>query len=828
MKKSLFLLFVLLASLVILTGCNKDKRLMNNILDDLQLGFSEGESLSIVKNNIVLPLSYGEDMIIIWESSDETTITSYGVVVRKQTDTAVTLTATMSSNDQEVTQDFRVTVLKYDPLLDDNGNEITDDVLLLLEIRDILRKSISATYLEDTIIHTPFEMYGASITWELDSEYLSNYQLGLTKIEMPFYFLEIIGLRATITKGTETVSMVTEIWIQDSAISTIKQLLDPQFIPEAFSSLYRTSGVVIGHFHLHEETSFLIQDDNSAIQVLSSSDEITNILIDYIGKEVELHLHPVFEIDPYFEFVFDDLSVLNVILINDSPTIADPVQLTLDSSTSDKIQFLNQKQTTLSNLTLVEIDSPRFDSGPLHLYFKNNEFGFRLLMVVPTAEHLTPEQLAIIMDLELGDSVQITSSFSLTENGVFHSVYASSTIIEKIDLTTDQLLDLSIDQVRVDKEFFHETHISFPDYSLSGTTISWSSSDPALVNPSTGEIKLLLYETASVTLTATFTIGNQEKTVDFPIVIGTPITPIIDLPVRSQAQFRVQGIITSGKMTTNFVTGEALFTIQEDFSGIVVVSTNSEITDLLNTNIGNKVEIRGTVANQKLFISSLELIDSSVETPKHINIDSVDLSHPTNINKYSGLLVELTSLYVLTAHANWNNTIYTIRFLHLSSRTFIEVSWDLRNAPNEATANIIKNITYGEFYNVNSSLLLGESVFNRDLSLSLSSETTIEKAVASSEDHLAVTLLFLDNAADLVVRWMPTTISDPSSFVLMAGSLGGVSITWESSDTSVINPNGSPVVTLPDSGSVIVLMTATLTLDGVEKTVYVFFVVHSQ
>lgn len=87
----------------------------------LELKFSPGDSVNSVTSNLVLEQGGENGSTIFWESSNEAVVDSYGNVERPDSDTKVTLTATIMRNDASAKKEFTVTVMAAE------NNKQTDD-----------------------------------------------------------------------------------------------------------------------------------------------------------------------------------------------------------------------------------------------------------------------------------------------------------------------------------------------------------------------------------------------------------------------------------------------------------------------------------------------------------------------------------------------------------------------------------------------------------------------------------------------------------------------------------------------------------------------------
>ncbi len=83
-----------------------------DVIDQLEVTFAEGDSYTSVTANVGLPVSssQNEDATFSWSSDHPEIVDSLGRIVRPNEDVTVKLTATLTLNDQTLTKDFYLTV----------------------------------------------------------------------------------------------------------------------------------------------------------------------------------------------------------------------------------------------------------------------------------------------------------------------------------------------------------------------------------------------------------------------------------------------------------------------------------------------------------------------------------------------------------------------------------------------------------------------------------------------------------------------------------------------------------------------------------------------
>lgn len=92
--------------------------------NDLQIGYQENDTYSSVTNNLILQ-EESNGIQVLWESSNETIISTTGVVTRQENTEWVNLTATLSCGEYVVKKEFEVCVIK-NKYVDYNTDYIED------------------------------------------------------------------------------------------------------------------------------------------------------------------------------------------------------------------------------------------------------------------------------------------------------------------------------------------------------------------------------------------------------------------------------------------------------------------------------------------------------------------------------------------------------------------------------------------------------------------------------------------------------------------------------------------------------------------------------
>ncbi len=191
-------------------------------------------------------------------------------------------------------------------------------------------------------------------------------------------------------------------------------------------------------------------------------------------------------------------------------------------------------------------------------------------------------------------SVQV--SFVGTSDDITEREYTDA---EKVEIIKDWI------PTNFTSEIVADTTITIPTtHSIFGGTITWTSSDEAIINPTTGAV--VIPETVTdVTLTATVTLGTETTTVAVSISIG-------ELPVSTVAQalaankndlLKVEGVITSTFGT---------YTTIEDADGTAIMIYDSTGNLFDGYAVGDKIKVDGSRAEY----ASLPQISSVTKVEK--------------------------------------------------------------------------------------------------------------------------------------------------------------------------------------------------------------------
>lgn len=220
----------------------------------------------------------------------------------------------------------------------------------------------------------------------------------------------------------------------------------------------------------------------------------------------------------------------------------------------------------------------------------------------------------------------------------------------------------------------NEDAITLP-IELFGATISWTSNDEAVIDPTTGEVKFAT-EAVTVKLTATITAGTEELNFERDVWVGTPeqlsVSSIADVRaydgIFGLMPFKVEGVVTGA-------TGDRSFSIYDGDNALVIRTLYGVSLDygfkytivgykaLFNglVQLGQSVEaVKGDAAalEEPITLTEANLKDNAYLETIQAHLVSIDAAEITNIDKDSHGNYEIT-LKVGTAQINvrWDSRV---------------------------------------------------------------------------------------------------------------------------------------------------------------------------
>lgn len=256
-----------------------------------------------------------------------------------------------------------------------------------------------------------------------------------------------------------------------------------------------------------------------------------------------------------------------------------------------------------------------------------------------------------------------------TDRNVWYGQYLGTNAEVVVQATDQEAVDLTKAGLSVDEYVFEAKTLDLAQEGLSGATVSWTSTNPALINAETGVVTLPASGAELVTLSATIKRGTVEDTKTFDVYVGE-----LEALTVSQAQAVVKGnpVKTTGVVMGLISNGSWIL---QDATGAIILRPSSGQTLV----IGQEIEIIGyrNDYNGLLQVEKFEftVLNESVPTHQAVSIDEVELTAAALL-PYQNMLVTRTNL-VVTAVTSGNN-FKQIALLDQASGKTINLRWDTR------------------------------------------------------------------------------------------------------------------------------------------------------
>lgn len=399
-------------------------------------------------------------------------------------------------------------------------------------------------------------------------------------------------------------------------------------------------------------------------------------------------------------------------------------------------------------------------------------------------------------DLVPFDGITVTVNvflYSLRNDRNLYTVIFTGTADDiQFALTDEEILDVAEGQIsqEIPATIIEDTTLNLIT-SAYGTTITWASSNEAVVNSTTGAVDVPASGQVSVTLTATITKGTATKDVVFNITIGE-LEPITIEAVRALALGQlvaIEGLITSVAIDAN---GAAVAFIQDGTAGIYLYKVPA--ADASKIVVGNMVRVFGTTAvfNQLKQISTITKV---VVLSTGNTVTPTVVTDPTLIPTLPSQLVQVSG-YLRQAYASGSDF-----FLITDQGTFqlrLVSSSDLASTARGLITTKMYAAAAGSYVTV----VAGVGQFNTTMQLMLFNADDITIGAVGTDAQILAAVVKNTN--------LPAASNEvTSNITLPTTSYLGTTIAWSSSNTDVISNTG--VVTRPAAGTSDVEVTLTYT-----------------
>ncbi|MFA7417278.1 MAG: InlB B-repeat-containing protein [Acholeplasma sp.] len=631
-------------------------------------------------SDVVLPTS-SLGFTVNWVSTSEA-LTASGVVTRPaygEGDERVVLTASIG----DVERDFIIDVIA---IQDKPAEDILDDAYTALLLTSLATAESLTLATEITVEgETVEETYTVTVTWVSDSVHMNNNG----QVDRPVAGSEdaVVNLTATLSYGGETREKEFQVvvYAYTEAFTVVSNVAEAQALYAAADSEAQADGVYVRiqdlSLVMKVSDGLLFTDSEGDILFAFGSqsnayrDAEVGVLYDVVGaldvyfgafqisatknsrKPTELLVQEGDAIVPDFG---EEMSIMDLVPATQpapygSSNLFDytPARITakvmVTSQTDNYGVVLVDTSYTGDGTDLNIGGGSPYENRAVIVYYSSNKDAFLAL-----------DGLEVTVDVIL---------YAFRTDRLVHTVLFGGTLEDiQVNVTPEEVVDLvgaalqtDVPQVlSLEKDFELRT-------SYLGASIQWASSHPELIS-ATGEVTLPATGSAEVTLTATITMGDATKVVEFDITVGQ--LTIADVLAATRGEVQVTGKVVG------FTANNTL--VLHDDTGAIALFISGDFRDQLIDAIGDVVTITGTrtAYNGLQQIGSVTAVETSTDAIDTLTVDITSLNWDTEtLMPHQNKLVSITGAEVTAVSTDSNGNISAT--FKVGEKT-INMRWDSR------------------------------------------------------------------------------------------------------------------------------------------------------
>jgi len=776
-------------------GCNPtttvseltDTEKVAAVLDGIDLG-----SLTAVNADLTLPTAPVNGVTLTWSTTNADVVTTGGDVTLPDYtdgDQTVTLTVTATLNAVTQTKTFTVTVTK----------EAIATFLNRAGAAIIISNSDSIT----VGFNLPATSLGATVTWESSNTAVAS--IATTAVD-GFYAVTVTRPSTDLGESNASVTLTATVAFGDSSITVTKPI---RVMAEAgavhVTTIAEGLALALGTYITWEDMTivgvgtdgFFFTDGTDVMFVYSSTVSATvtaGNVYDVTGGIALYNSIP--------EVQNISTNVVKAVATEAAARPITPTVATIDEIIANHVGYdaTNPMQFGVYSVTgkvyynadlgnygtyLIPTDASTLDkTHALRIYYKSN------MAAVSAVAGQTVTLTYVVFGYNNGATY-------LDWYGYF---FGTADDIEVAFATDQAAVDAAFASLTIPGDVLATTTLSLPS-ALYGVTLTYASSNNAIVNATTGLVDLTgITSQISVTLTVTATKGTVVgATHEFTIKVGeTPLIDIADVyttDVAALSIIRIQGILIGKSSPT-------AFWIQDATGGLDIYAASSAVQDQLTPLLGQEVELIG---KKELFnglyeittITSVIVINATPTPIVPASLNSVVFSG-TTLLPYQGQLVSFDK-FILTSEpvvdATYGNVSFSL--LNLANGSRINVKYDSRVGVIATVQAALTAFHVGDSVNVVGAILGWSS--NNPLLIITNENQVVAGTAVTDADYLAfdalkfVTELTLDTNYVLPVPTYATVTVKAVSEGLTAYVADG---TTQLTITSPVGENATGTVTL--------------------------------
>lgn len=203
------------------------------------------------------------------------------------------------------------------------------------------------------------------------------------------------------------------------------------------------------------------------------------------------------------------------------------------------------------------------------------------------------ETITVIGPVRWSGGAQV---IAYNETNVLMGSYTVLTALEKAQAVANA--------ITLPSEIQSDITLTLPTTGNYFSTITWESSDDAVIDAATGDVIVTLNVVSTVTLTAHVTVDSVTYSKNFIIEVGEIVHDISSARTMSNGDtVTVEGIVSAGTIGPS----SANFFVQDDTGGINVFISSPTLDQQADIVVGNRIKITGTISfyNNQIQISSV-------------------------------------------------------------------------------------------------------------------------------------------------------------------------------------------------------------------------------
>ena len=333
-------------------------------------------------------------------------------------------------------------------------------------------------------------------------------------------------------------------------------------------------------------------------------------------------------------------------------------------------------------------------------------------------------------------------------------------------------------------------NLTLPTTGADGTTISWSSSNPAVVT-SAGVVTPLTTQDANVTLTATISIGTASDTKVFPIIVKAKMT---EAQAVAAAKSALAIGYASGDSASSVTQNVTLPATGIDGSTNAWVSSNPAVV----TNAG--------VVTQPLTQDASVTLTATITVGSASDTKAFPITVKAQMTDAQAVAAAKAALAI--GYASGDSASSVTQSLTLPA-TGIDGSTNAWVSSNPAVVTnggvVTQPLTQDASVTMTATITVGSASDTKAFPITVKAQMTDAQAVAAAQAALAIGYANGDSASSVT-----------QNLTLPATGIDGSTNAWVSSNPAVVTNGG--VVTQPLTQDASVTMTATITVGSASDT----------